>query len=83
MCMAIKATKNSTHTQFCENHSMIYLGTIEKLMHKIFAHRLGLSLFFYAKIAWSVRWHTLAETFLLRLHNQPPSNPARFNPLFM
>ena len=28
---------------------------------RIFAHRLGLHLFFYAKIAWSVRWHTLAE----------------------
>jgi len=81
--MAINAAKNSTQTQFCENHSIIYLGTVERMMYRIFAHGLDFHLFFYAKIARSVRWHTLAEIFLLHLHNQPPSNPARFNPLFM
>ena len=79
----MNAAKNSTHTQFCENHSMIYPYTVKRLMDKISAHRLGLSLFFYAKIVRSVRWHTFVEVFLLHLHNQPPSNPARFNPFFM
>ncbi len=62
---------------------MIYLDTVTRLMNTISARRRGLTTFFSMENARSVRWHTLAEIFLLRLHNQPPLNPARFNPLFM
>ena len=43
------------------DHSMIYTGTVERLMFSIFAHRMDLISFFFAKIARSVRCHTLAE----------------------
>jgi hypothetical protein len=83
MCMAMNAAKNNTQTQFCENHSMFYLCTGDGLLYNRSAHRLHMPLLFFSQMLLSVRWQTLAEIFLLHFHNQPPSNPARFNPLLM
>ena len=65
------------------DHSMIYTGTVERLMFSIFAHRMDLILFFFRKDRTVCAVPHTRGMCLLHFHNQPPSNPARFNPIFM